>query len=151
MVASPSAAETRTRRLHDEGRFPATSAGLDQVHAYVRSLAGDAAGAQAVADTAVILAANAIQHTTADVLIVQIAVMPGRWQVRVDDNCNEGQPYLRHAKPGEPLHGLAAIEAAGIDWTSLGGGVLAKVPCPPNDGAEAILADAAHRAADAVS
>lgn len=144
------------RHHHAEADFDGTRAGLDAAHAWLRHAAGDAREAGVLCDVLLILASNAIRYTAVGRggrFGVQIASLIGQWKLRIDDDrCNVAGPVILPSVDGEPLHGLAALHAAGIRWTLPGpGAVLAEVDCLFGDGVAPDLSVPAKRAAASVA
>lgn len=143
------------RHHHAEADFDGTRAGLDAAHTWLRHAAGDAREAALLGDVLLILAGNAIRHTSVGAggqFGVQIASLIGRWKLRVDDDRDSASgPRRLASEPGEPLHGLAALDAAGIHWSLPGpGAIVAEIDCWLNEAEVPDLSEAAKRAAESV-
>lgn len=144
--------QVRLRYDHREACFDGNRAGLDAAYAFVREAVADAPGAQFVGDVLTILAANAITHSDTGrggTFRVQLGVFPGSWRLRIDDDGHDGDyPRLIGSERGEPLHGLAALNAARVMWTLPAPGVvLADIECPLPGEEPPDLSQAAKRAA----
>jgi len=144
-----------TRYGHVEGAFNGDRAGIDAAYAFVRSAIGDAPGAELVGDVLLILAGNAVLHSDTRLggqFRVQVASLRGHWKLRIDDDGHAtGSPRLVGSERGEPLHGLAALNAAGVQWTLPGdGAILAEIDCPLPDETPADLSVPAKRAAASI-
>lgn len=147
--------QIRTRYGHAEAGFDATRAGLDAAYAFVRRAIGDVPGAALVGDVLLILAGNAAAHSDSRQgggFRVQIASLAGHWKLRIDDDGHASDhPHLLRQEKGEPLHGLAALNAAGIQWTLPGpGAILAEIECLLPDEVPPDLSVQAKRATSAL-
>jgi hypothetical protein len=144
------------RHHHAEADFDGTRAGLDAAYAWLRHAVGDAREAVLLGDVLMILAGNAVRHTPVGhggQFGVQIASLIGRWKLRVDDDRNNvAGPLDLAGEPGEPLHGLAALTAAGIHWSLPGpGAIVAEIDCVLDGEAVPDLSEPAKRAAESVA
>lgn len=146
----------QTKRYgHVEGTFEGTRAGFDDAYAFVRRAAGDVPEAELLGDVLQILAGNAIRWSDSGRggrFTVQLASLPWRWMLRVDDEGHRvNAPALLRSEKGEPLHGLAALNAAGIVWVLHGhSAISAEIECPMQDEMPADLSAPAKRAAASV-
>lgn len=136
---------------HVEGSFDGTRAGIDAAYAFVRQALGDERGAELVGDVLLILAGNAVRHSGikhGGLFKVQLASLRGHWKLRIDDDRDSvSGPRLLSSERGEPLHGLAALNAAGVHWTLPGAGaILAEIDCPLPDEVPPDLSEPAKRA-----
>lgn len=143
------------RYHHAEADFDGTRAGLDAAYAWLRRAVGGAREADLLGDVLLILAGNAIRHTSVGrggEFGVQIASLAGRWKLRIDDDrCNAAEPRLVLSDPGEPLHGLEALNAAGIRWILPGpGAIVAEIDSPMAGEVPPDLAEAAKRSAESI-
>lgn len=136
---------------HVEGSFEGTRSGVDAAYAFVRQALGDERGAELVGDVLLILAGNAVRHclhARGGQFGLQLASLRGHWKLRIDDDRDSlDGPRLMQSERGEPLHGLAALNAAGIQWTLPGpGAILAEIDCPLPDEVPPDLSVPAKRA-----
>ncbi len=140
---------------HLEAGFDATRPGLDAAYAFARRAIGNVPGAALVGDVLLILAGNAAAHSDSrrgGRFRVQIASLAGHWKLRVDDDGHAtDHPHLTRQEKGEPLHGLAALNAAGVQWTLPGAGaILAEIECLLPDEVPPDLSVPAKRAVESV-
>jgi hypothetical protein len=124
----------RGRYSHAESMFDATRSGIDDAYAF---------------------AGNAVRHSPAGAggqFAVQIAALPGHWKLRIDDDRGSVEgPQLLLGERGDPLHGLVALNRAGVQWTLPGpGAILAEINCPLPDEIPADLSVPAKRAVASV-
>jgi hypothetical protein len=145
----------RGRYSHAESMFDATRSGIDDAYAFVRRAVGEVHGAELVGDVLLILAGNAVRHSPAGAggqFAVQIAALPGHWKLRIDDDRGSVEgPQLLLGERGDPLHGLVALNRAGVQWTLPGpGAILAEINCPLPDEIPADLSVPAKRAVASV-
>ncbi len=145
---------------HVEGSFEGTRAGFDDAYAFVRRAVGDAPEAELLGDVLQILAGNAIRWSDTGKggwFTVQLASLQGRWMLRVDDEGHRVNTVkLTPSERGEPLHGLAALNAARIVWTLYGGtargrtAIRAEIECLLQDEVPPDLSVPAKRAAASI-
>lgn len=145
---------------HVEGTFEGTRAGFDEAYAFVRRAAGDVPEAEMLGDVLQILAGNAIRWSDSGRggwFTVQLAALRGRWMLRVDDEGHRVNVVkLTASEKGEPLHGLASLNAARIVWTLHGGAdrgrtaIRAEIECLLRDEVPPDLSVPAKRAAASI-
>lgn len=140
---------------HVEGAFEGTRAGFDDAYGFVRRAAGNAPEAEMLGDVLQILAGNAIRWSDSGGggrFSVQLAALRGRWMLRVDDEGHRVNAVrLMASEKGEPLHGLAALNAARVVWTLHGQtAICAEIECPLPDDVLPDLSVPAKRAAASI-
>ena len=141
---------------HAEHTFTGDRAGIDAAYAFVRRALGEAPGAECVGDVLLILAGNAVRHSDSrrgGTFLVQVTSQRGHWKLRIDDDGHASDhPHLIASERGEPLHGLAALNDAGVHWRLPGpGAILAEINHPLPDETPADLSVPAKRAVASVA
>lgn len=145
---------------HVEGTFEGTRAGFDDAYGFVRRAVGNLPEAEMLGDVLQILAGNAIRWSDSGRggwFTVQLAALRGRWMLRVDDEGHRVNVVkLMPSEKGEPLRGLAALNAARVVWTLPGSAangrtaICAEIECPLRDEVPPDLSVPAKRAASAI-